>query len=345
MKNLSKLKKSLEKKDFNIGLSPVRDWISTGNSGLNNMISQDLRFSIPVGRVSAFAGLQGSGKSFIIANIIKNAQEKGYFAIYLDTEYATSDGFMEKIGVDLDEDKFMAVNTALVEEVTSFFSELLKSTDKEDKIIFVVDSLSNLQMKRDADKFEKGEQAYGQGLREKMLKQLVTNMNSKCGDRDMAIVFTSHMYVSGMDNYGNAILKPNIGEGTLFLPSVVVQLSKKELKENREAVGIQVTAKNLKSRFAMTGKTCEFDLPWDRGMNFLDGSLQVLEEHGVVDKNGGWYSYTNKETGEVVKFQKNDYEDHVDILMDYYGGKEVEIVEKSEIDANLEYYEDAHKDD
>src|SRR5690554_1648259 len=133
---LSKFKKALEKKDkYNIGLSPIKDWISTGNAGLNNVISGDMRKGIAVGRVTALAGLQESEKSFIVANIIREAQEKGYFCIYVDTEFATSDGFMEKIGVDLDEDKFMAVNTAIIEDVTEFSSEMFKNIEKDEKII------------------------------------------------------------------------------------------------------------------------------------------------------------------------------------------------------------------
>jgi len=336
MKNLNKLKKAVEKKEFNTGLSPVKDWVSTGNAGLNNIINEDMLESIPVGRVTAFAGLQGSGKSFIVANIIKNAQEKGYFVVYLDTEYATGDGFMEKIGVDLDEDKFMAVNTSLIEEVTEFSSELFKSTDKDDKIFFVIDSLSNLQPERDVKKFDDGTQAFGQGLREKQLKMLVTNLNSKCGNRDMAVVFTTHMYVNGSDAYGNPILKPNVGEGTLF-PSVVIQLSKKELKEGKDVTGIRVTAKVLKSRFSKMGAKCEFELPWDRGMDFYDGAIEVLETAGIVERNGAWYSYTD-DSGETVKFQKKGFDEHAEYLMKKYS-KLDQIQEKDEVDAHAEYIE------
>lgn len=337
---LANLRKSLEKKDkFNLGLSPVKDWINVGNAGMNNMISEDMRYSIPVGRVSAFAGLQGTGKSFLMANIIKNAQEKGYFAVYVDTEYATGDGFMEKIGVDMSEDKFLAVNTSIIEEVVDFSSELLKNTDKDDKIIYIIDSLSNLQPEKDAEKFNDAKVAYGQGLREKMMKQLVTNLNSKCGDRNLAVIFTAHMYVNGMDAYGNPVLKPNVGEGTLYLPSVVVQLSKGILKDGKEISGIKVKGKILKSRFSKSGGTCEFELPWNAGMDFYDGAVDVLVDSGVVERNGAWYSFTDKETGETVKFQKKNFEEYADKLMEYYADRNGGITEKDETETNVKYVE------
>ena len=275
-----------------------------------------------------------SGKSFIVSNIIREAQQKGYFCIYIDTEFATSDGFMEQIGVDLDQDRFMAVNTAIIEDVTSFSSDLFKETDKEDKIILVIDSLSNLQPERDSAKFDDGKQAFNQGMREKALKQVITNLNTRCGDREMAVVFTSHMYVNGSDVYGNPILKPNVGEGTLFLPSTVIQLTKKELRDGKEIQGIHIKAKALKSRFTKMGSSCEFDVPWNTGMDFYDGAMDVLEESGTVTRNGAWYSYVDTSTGEVIKFQKKDFEKHADTLLALYGNDDIE--EKDDLDSNLE---------
>lgn len=320
MNKLLKFKNAIAKKDkFDIGLSPIDDWINTGNAALNEIISGDMRLGIPVGRSSIFAGLQGSGKSFIVSNIAKNAQEKGYFVIYIDTERSISEGFIEKIGVSMDEEMFMPVNTAIIEEVIDFTSEVFKNFDKEDKILLVLDSLSNLQPERDISKFDKGEVSYGQGLREKMLKQLVTNVNSKIGGRNMAFVMTSHMYVAGQDVYGNPVLKPNIGEGTMFIPSVGVQMGKKPLKEGKQGlVGIRVESKTFKTRFNQLGKSCTFDLPWDKGMDFYDGALDVIASAGVIIQNAAWYSYTDKETGEVIKFQSKDFKNHAEKLMAYY---------------------------
>lgn len=340
MSKLAKFRAQLDKKDkYHLGLSPVRDWISTGNAGLNDIISGDMNLGIAVGRGTAFAGLNGSGKSFLAANVIREAQKKGYSAIYIDTEYATSDGFMEKIGVDLSEDKFLSINTSIIQEVTEFTADVFKHLDRDEKTILVVDSLSNLQSESDSNKFDEGKQAFNQGLREKLLKQYVSNVCSRIGDRNMAFLFTCHMYVNGSDVYGNPILKPNVGEGTLFLPSTVVQLTKKELKDGREVTGIRVDAKTIKTRFTKLGMKCGFDLPWDTGMDFLDGAMEVLERSEIVKKNGGWYSYDHPETGETIKFQISKFDEHSEVLLDMYSKQERIIVEKDEGEAFVEYLE------
>lgn len=337
--NVNKLKKALEKKDkYNLGMSPIPDWISTGNAALNNIISGDMRLGCPVSRSTIIGGLQGSGKSFIVSNIAKNAQEKGYFVVFIDTEYSVGEGFMEKIGVSMDEDKFMAVNISIIEEAIEFVADLFKNTDKEDKILLALDSLSNLQPEGDSKKFDDAKVAYGQGLREKMLKQLVNNVNSRVGTRNMAFVTTSHMYVAGSDTYGNPILKTNVGEGTLFLPSVGLELSKAPLKEGKDLVGINVKCKTFKTRYTQLGKKCEFALPWDRGMDFLDGSLDVLEDAGVVLRNGGWLSYSDPENGQEIKFQKSTYHEHANVLMDMYANRkgDNEPEEMAEDDSNID---------
>lgn len=337
MSGLAKFKKALDKRDkFNIGLSVIPEWICTGNAALNNIISGDMRKGVAVSRSCAIGGLQGTGKSFLVSNIAKNAQNAGYFVVYIDTEYSVGEGFMEKIGVSLDDDKFMAVNISIIEEVIDFVSELFKNTEKSDKILLVIDSLSNLQPEGDSKKFDDSRVAYGQGLREKLLKQLVNSINSRVGDRNVAFVFTTHMYVSGNDAYGNQILKPNIGEGTMYIPSIGLELGKAPLKDGKELVGINVKCKTFKTRYTQLGKNCVFSLPWDTGMDFLDGSLPVLIESGIVEQNGGWMKYVNRETGEEVKFQKSTYSEHSDILMQYYSEIVKDVVEQEEVEANLE---------
>jgi recombination protein RecA len=345
--SINNFRKAMDKKrdKFHMGFAPISDWISTGNAALNEIISGDMRRGFPVSRMSIISGFQGSGKSFLIANYLKNAQEKGYFTIFLDTEYSVGEGFMEKIGVDTSEDKFMVVNVHTIEETIEFMSEFFKNVDKDEKVAIGLDSLSNLIPEGDDKKFDEGRVAYSQGLPQKMIKQAVAGISSKIGNRNTCFVTTSHLYVAGADRMGNQIVKPNVGEGTLYLPSVGIELQQVPLKEKTELIGISVRCKTFKTRYNQKGKKCEFALPWDRGMDFLDGALKVIEEAGVVERNGAWYKYINKETGEEVKFQSSSFPKHADILMEYYGENVGEVVEKEEVSANLEMIRDGDEED
>jgi translation elongation factor P/translation initiation factor 5A len=72
-------------------------------------------------------------------------------------------------------------------------------------------------------------------------------------------------------------------------------------------------------------------------MDFYDGAVDVLVDSGIVERNGAWYSFTNRETGETVKFQKKNFEEHADKLMEYYAGEGGEIVENDSTETNIEY--------
>lgn len=341
MNKLSAFKKALEKKDkFNIGFSPIPDWITTGNMALNIVISGNPMLGWPVGRTSMMSGLSGTGKSFLIANAIAQAQKKGYFAIVLDTENSLGDSFMEKIGVDISEENFMPVSVYAVEEVTEFVSELFKNTPKDEKIILVIDSLSNLETTKDMEKFEAGNVAYGQGLKEKLYKQLVRNINTHIGHRNMICIMNTHMYVNGSDAYGNPILKPSCGSSTMFIPSVGVELAKSDLKEGKDQVGITIKAKTYKTRYTSLGRKCQFDLPWDTGMDPYDGLIPFLEADGVISRAGAWYNFTHPVTNEVVKFQRKNLEDHIEVILDGYNAIAGETFEQDEDENNIELAEE-----
>lgn len=331
--DLKAIRKDLIKKDYDIGFSDVPDWINTGNSALNNIISGDMRNGIPVGRSTIFSGLNGTGKSFLTANIAKNAQDKGYFVVYFDSEGALGEDFLPKIGVSMDEDKILPLPVGTIEETIDKISIILKKLNKEDKVLFLLDSLSNLQLQLYEEKFESGNVANDQGRQVRIYKQMVSNLNSKLVGTNWCFVCTTHSYVKGTDQRGNPILQPSCGEATLFIPSVVVDLNKSQLRDGKDITGIKIRAKTRKTRFTQVGLQCQIELSWKESMDFLDGAIDVLEAAGIVERNGAWFSYPD-ENGEEKKFQRKNFHEHAEYLMDLYGSDEVH--EKDEADANTE---------
>ena len=62
----------------------VKQWIPTGSRWLDSIISRGNYAGIPVGKITEIAGLSGSGKSFLAAQIAGNAQKMGLFPVYFD---------------------------------------------------------------------------------------------------------------------------------------------------------------------------------------------------------------------------------------------------------------------
>ena len=66
--------------------SDVTDWLSTGSSMLDLIISNRPDGGVAVGRITEINGLESSGKSLLGAHILASNQQKCGIAVYIDTE-------------------------------------------------------------------------------------------------------------------------------------------------------------------------------------------------------------------------------------------------------------------
>lgn len=327
--DISKLRKSLQKKNIPTELSKPDVFLSTGNYALNFIMMGQFGRGLPNKRSITLAGEPGTGKSFLAANFAKIAQDAGYLVVYMETENAADEGYLLKIGMDLSEDKFLPIRVRTVEQATEAFMEIVNNTSPEDKIFLIVDSLSMMSTDSVVEKLEKsGTQGSDMGLMAKKTKQFIKDVNYYVGNRDMFAVFTSHVYENQdiLNGKGRYII--NGGTAPLYIPSMVLLLTKKKLKEGvKEDMinGVIIKVEAMKTRFTKLGGTVELKVPYDRGIDPLDGLLEklALDPSIGLEKNGGWYSYVDKSTGEVVKFQAGNFHKHVDNLISLNGEQEV----------------------
>ena len=317
MSKLSKFRAALEKKGAQTGFAPVRGWVSTGNMALNYIISNDITKGVPVSRLSFLSGPRGSGKSFIVGNVMREAQLKGYHVIILETENSIDREFLERLGVDTSDDKFDLIRVFSIEEATEYAQMMLAAFDKDDKVFLFVDSLSNMESSQEADKFNKeGAIASTQGLTQKKMKSFCSLLNNRIGDRDMGVLMTTHVY-ENQEQYGEKY-KVSGGSSIQFLPSIGVWTTALPLREGSNLVGIRLGCKTYKTRYQQTGMNVEVDLPYTTGMDKYDGVLPILVKLGVIEQGGAWYSVLDSSTGELVKFQRKGLGDVIELIEKRY---------------------------
>jgi RecA/RadA recombinase len=63
-------------------------FVSTGSYALNKIISGDYQKGIPIGMITQFHGEASTAKTVFATHILKEAQEKGYYAMLVDSENA-----------------------------------------------------------------------------------------------------------------------------------------------------------------------------------------------------------------------------------------------------------------
>lgn len=143
--------------------SNIAEWVPSGNYILNACMSGDLFKAVPSGRICTLSGNSGVGKSFLACSICREAQKMGYTPIYMDSEGAIDSTFVKRLGVD--PNRMIIKQVTTIFETSQFMANVLKQlmaqrekTGRNDKVIFVLDSLGNLTSEKERDDTLSGSQ-------------------------------------------------------------------------------------------------------------------------------------------------------------------------------------------
>lgn len=300
--------------------SPPRYWHSTGNYVLNYILSGNLMYSIPQGRVTALAGPSSCGKSFIQCNIAANAQkDDDTFVLMIDTENALDDDFVGKIGVNTESNYLYksAITIRSVSELLSSFFKHYRKVNSADlangkKVLIVLDSLDMLMTDSEFENFRKGENKGDQGQRAKQYKALLRYLVQEIKDLNIAIVITHQVYAATQDQ----ILK---GEGVWVVNgavryslSQIALLTRLKLKDDSgDIAGIRMKAEGFKTRFTKPFQTVTIEVPYETGIDKFSGLVDMCESIGVVERAGSW----KKIVGTDIKFYAKDVADYAEELL------------------------------
>lgn len=338
----SKFRKHLTKSNENIseGFKDPTDWISTGNYALNYLISGDFYKGVPLGKVTMLAGESGSAKSFIASGaLVKSAQENGIFPILIDTEDSLDKTWLEKVGVDVSEDKIMrfpifTINDAgqWLDAFISKYNEDYKDLDYDEKpkILIVVDSLGHIMSDTEMKHVREGEITKGVvGGNAKSYKLFIKSMIQKIHNNPIGIVITNHTY----DSQDPFDPDPKISGGgsVIYSASLAIAMKKYKLKEDSEGkstgadvTGIRSYVKVIKSRFTKPFEKVEIKIPYEAGMLPYSGLFDMFLKSNIIVKDGVKYTFTDPETGEVISYRRKEWEHtgKFDIIMEKLSGKD-----------------------
>jgi recombination protein RecA len=339
--DVSKFRKEITKsiEGLSIGYNDPTDWVSTGNYGLNYLISGDFNKGVPLGKVTVFAGESGSGKSFICSgNLVRHAQQQGIYVVLVDSENALDEKWLHDLGVDTSETKLLKLNMAMIDDVAKTISEFMKAykvmpeTDKP-KVLFVIDSLGMLLTPTDVNQFEDGNMKGDMGRKPKALTSLVRNCVNMFGSHNVGLVATNHTYAS--QDMFDPDDKISGGQGFVYASSIVVAMKKLKLKEDEdgnkvaEVNGIRAACKIMKTRYAKPFESIQVKIPYETGMSPYSGLTDMFEKSGALKKEGNSLVYTT-EDGEILKSFRKGWEANKDGILDKvmleYTGKTKKVI-------------------
>ena len=339
--DISKFRKEITKsiEGLSIGYNDPTDWVSTGNFGLNYLISGDFNKGVPLGKVTVFAGESGSGKSFICSgNLVRHAQQQGIYVVLIDSENALDEKWLHALGVDTSETKLLKLNMAMIDDVGKTISEFMKSykalpeTDKP-KVLFIIDSLGMLLTPTDVNQFEAGDMKGDMGRKPKALTALVRNCVNMLGSHNVGLVATNHTYAS--QDMFDPDDKISGGQGFVYASSIVVAMKKLKLKEDEDGnkisdvMGIRAACKIMKTRYAKPFESIQVKIPYESGMSPYSGLTDMFEKSNALKKEGNSLVYVT-EDGEILKSFRKGWEANKDGILDKvmleYTGKTKKVI-------------------
>jgi recombination protein RecA len=289
----------------------VKEWVGTGSTMLDLAISNRKYGGFPVGRVSEITGLEQSGKSLLAAHALLNTQKKGGLAVYIDTENAIATEYLSAIGLNLKDMLYIPLETVEdIFETVDVIIDKVRSSDKDRLVTIVVDSIAGASTKTEmAADFDKDGYATAKALIISKAMRKITNL---IGRERICLIITNQLRQKlNAPAFSDPWTTPG-GKGIPFHASVRLRLSSigaiKAKREGRdEIVGSRVKAKLVKNRCGPPLRECEYEVYFDSGIDDYSSWLTVMKEHSLVSQSGAWYSWTDKRSGEVIKFQSKEF--------------------------------------
>jgi recombination protein RecA len=255
-----------------------KGFISTGSMSLNSIMSGNLHEGIKKGGITAFAGRESVGKTYICMNIMREAQKQDMGVILFDAEGAYTNKSLTQVGVDPETVLFQNADTIhnFQIDVCNILKELNTKYPEKEWLV-VLDSLVNLITEKELEDTKKGEIKSDQGQRAKQIKAASRMIQKSISSYNGTLIITNHTYESPGAYPG--IPPEEIfsgGSGFLYMAHQIVFLKKYDEKEEiltvegskkkKQSTGIRVVAITKKNRCCPSGKSANFYINYKKGL-------------------------------------------------------------------------------
>jgi RecA/RadA recombinase len=309
-------------------LSNVDGWIDTGSKMLNAIISGSLYGGIPIGRVTLLAGESATGKSYIAQKIVGNAQRLGMYTVVFDSENAIDASMAKSLGADPSKIKYFPVKS--IEQVRNAIFALLEKIEEakmEGKFLIVIDSLANMVSEMEAKRMGKDSTSADMGTIAKAIKSLLKTCTTYGGLTKTTFLVTNHIYDNPNEMYPDLVKCMNGGKACRYLPSVVIQLAKKNLKDSaysgqtedvalsKGISGIEMRCMCVKNRFVRPLVEGSMYLSWKSGLDEEYGTFDLAVDLGVLNRSGAWYSFAS-DGEDAPKYQAKKIRENKQLWID-----------------------------
>ncbi len=261
--------------------------IPTGSLSLDAALGV---WGVPRGRVVEIYGPESSGKTTLTLSIIKQMQQAGGVAAFIDAEHAFDASYAIRVGVKLDD---LLVSQPDTGEQALEIAETLVRSNAVDLV--VIDSVAALTPRAEIE----GEMGDAHmGLQARLMSQALRKLTAAISKSKACVIFINQIRMKIGVMFGNPETTTG-GRALKFYASVRIDLRKIEsIKVGEDIIGNRVKAKVVKNKVAPPFKESEFEIYFDEGISKASDILDLGITHEIIQKSGTWLSFENEKIGQ-----------------------------------------------
>jgi len=218
---------------------------------------------------------------------------------------------MTSIGVDTS--KMLYVPLETIEDIFEAIENIIEKvrvSDKDRLVTIVVDSIAGATTKTElAADFDKDGYATAKAIIISKAMRKITNM---IGRERICLVFTNQLRTKlNAPAFSDPYTTPG-GKAIPFHSSVRLRLTTvgsltEETHGKKIEIGKKVKVKVFKNKMGPPNRECEIHVSYNSGIDTYSDWLRPMKDYGIATLSGAWYSWVNKQTGELIKFQSKDF--------------------------------------
>lgn len=273
--------------------------VSTSIYGLNVALSGEVTGGFSSGVVT----IAGKSKHFktLFALMMAKAYLKKHedaVLVFYDSEFGSPrEYFFNTLGKDFSE-RVIHAPVLSVEDFRTQIMNHLEGLDRNDKVIFICDSIGNLASMKETDDSISGKQTVDM-TRAKILKSTFRLVTPRLTLKDFTLININHTYET-IEMFSKEVMGG--GTGGIYASDTIFFIGKQQEKDGKNLLGYNFIINIEKSRYVKEKEKIGILVTYDTGINKYSGIFELATEFEIIgNPTKGYYTYPNTDDSKKVR--------------------------------------------